>query len=501
MNTQTNFSMKDVIYKSQLNALIIAILMMIIANIGRDLAVISNNQPMSLLLIAIHLITFILISIYLLIRKHPERQGLRYIGIFLTLCIYLLYAIEIKDNPYGFIILISAMFLGMLFVERVPAYIYIFTSSFALGLWTVNMMGQDLGDAMLSILMLLFVVNIQCVVLALIGTRNTRLQLIMSSDFSASVTSQNRHMAQTFDEVRDTVDELGLATGAIQQKNTVLTTAVSEVDLVVQTTAARMEELSAVFTTLSSENIHLQNSMTTMKDLVTTSKERSNLIEEKAIATESRADHIKANNASMSHKISSDIGNTLTDLQVVKEIIALAESINNISTQTTLLALNASIEAARAGDAGKGFAVVANEVQKLALSSTEVADNIQALTKKADQAIDNMKDQVDTIQHYITDDVTKGFNELTDTIKSYRKDTMVFRSIADGTETSSASLEHLVNTLAEQLATSEEQIQSTTLDLSLLAEESAKVDTISNEFNSVVERLETETKRLNKLTL
>lgn len=78
-----------------------------------------------------------------------------------------------------------------------------------------------------------------------------------------------------------------------------------------------------------------------------------------------------------------------------EKINAIINTINDIAGQTNLLALNASIEAARAGDAGKGFAVVATQVGELATQSAEAAKDSTTLIANTIQAVEKGKTLVD----------------------------------------------------------------------------------------------------------
>lgn len=116
-----------------------------------------------------------------------------------------------------------------------------------------------------------------------------------------------------------------------------------------------------------------------------------------------------------------EIEKAIGELQSLMRIDVMASQILDITSQTNLLSLNASIEAARAGDAGKGFAVVAGEIGNLAASSSETATQIQEICNETKNNISHVQSCFDQIILFLQRDVQSQFTEFANATKDYYK--------------------------------------------------------------------------------
>ena len=100
-----------------------------------------------------------------------------------------------------------------------------------------------------------------------------------------------------------------------------------------------------------------------------------------------------------------EVSSAAVDIEkAVNDSMEIIGNIQSIASQTNLLSLNASIEAARAGDAGRGFAVVASEVQSLSNSTKETTEDISDKLNNVNDSVKGILSKIDQIGNSITDE-------------------------------------------------------------------------------------------------
>ncbi len=218
-------------------------------------------------------------------------------------------------------------------------------------------------------------------------------------------------MRQILDGLNDALSRIHQTAGKVSDRSERMAVSAQTLSDGAVQQAAAVEELSAGIQDISGQ-------------VKRTSKDADNA-RKSAVETESQL-------AVCSQKMDA-LSSAIADIsESSDQISGIIKTIEDISFQTNILALNASVEAARVGAAGKGFAVVANEVQQLAAKSAESAKNITDLIVNSVRLV-----------QYGTSLSGETMTALTNVVSSSRQSAELVEHIADSAKQQAESLSQL----------------------------------------------------------
>ena len=179
-----------------------------------------------------------------------------------------------------------------------------------------------------------------------------------------------------------------------------------------------------------------------------------------------------------------DVGTAVGELgAATNEIVEILQTLDEITSQTNLLSLNASIEAARAGEHGKGFAVVASEIRNLSDDSAKFTTEIHNILEGINAQTERVKSEIEAGQRSV-DECTAGAEEVDNAFKEIAENTEDLNAHAKDIETKARELEELLNNTLDNANGISQDIESTS---AAMEEISASIQNLNGSLDIVVD--------------
>ena len=223
----------------------------------------------------------------------------------------------------------------------------------------------------------------------------------------------------------------------------------SDTSATMEELAASMEEVSATVGYVSENTREAGASVEAVVNQAVSGTKFAEEIRNRAEELRKLAQNSRATADGMIKEFDVSLNASIEDSRQIEKIGNLTADILSIASKTNLLALNASIEAARAGVAGKGFAVVADEIRMLADSSKQTAGNIQQISAGVVAAVMTLAENAGSLVKFINERVMPDYEILERTGEQYLNDSITVDRMMGEMRESMENIGGMMRTVAE----------------------------------------------------
>lgn len=263
--------------------------------------------------------------------------------------------------------------------------------------------------------------------------------------------------------------------------------------------AASMEETSATAESIGTSVDGMKASAEEIRDLSIKGENLAKEIMERAKGLNKTTKDATERTKSMYNDVKEKTNVAIEDSKAVNKINELTEAIMAISSQTSLLALNASIEAARAGDAGRGFAVVATEIGNLADQTSNTVANINEIVGEVNEAVDKMTKSLNETVDFLENIVIKDYEQFMDVSVQYNNDADTFQGSMQTIENEVMMLNEAIENITDSVKGIVETVSEAASGVNDIAEKTTDVVEKTSKNNDLTYDCSESVKKLNEI--
>ena len=427
----------------------------------------SRTIPYFIVFVVLAALPYVVCKIMIFRNKDSERVKYALAGLFLIFYFFILFT---TISPIAYVYAIMVAIILICYNQNKLIFLYMIAVTLGNVIQVVVMAvnhqiaAQDMPNIEIRIASL--------ILFTLYMTMSTTAAALTNKNRMDQIESEKERVAKLMDQVLRVSGQMTENIGVVSEKVKILSDTANKTKFSMEeVTQGTGETVDSIQMQLEkTEEIdqtirNVSNSATAISDNIANTRKE---VEASKTNIDDLIRHVE-----LSNKANKDVSDEIEELnQYAEKMQSIIEIINGVTTQTSLLSLNASIEAARAGEAGRGFAVVASEISTLSTQTQDATVNITELIGNVSNELSNMVKVIGDMLHNaqeqneVANNTAHCFEEISNKVEAVYQEvekldelvaglTSANEQVIRGIETISAITEEVTAHSSQTLETSE----------------------------------------------